>query len=250
MHTGNPLNKLAVALFGLLMFAAATPALAATFDEIIAMQDAGIAPETIIEVIEATGLDEPLDVDALIYLAENDVDTMILDFLIDALPTDAAWVDLEEDSYARYEDISDHPNWAGGGGFHRGGTGYNPLRNRDDSNRYWEGSDGYYNYYPNYGDDYRVRVYEPPVYILDDNPYRAYRVPRVYNYNTNRYRNPYTYTSPNYYVHPGNRNYRYYDNGWGGNLWGGRGHHGYRNRWESSINFWWHDDDLSLRFSF
>ena len=242
---------------GFLTLAAASPASAATYDEIIAMQDAGIAPEIIIEVIEATGLDEPLDVDALIYLAENDVDPMILDFLIDALPSDSAWVDLENNLYSYLKDISEHPNWAGGDGFHRGGTGYNPLRDRDDDYYYRDRSDYYYNYYQNYPGDYRIRIYEPPVYILNDNPYRAYRVPRHYNYRSNRWWNPYTHNyqdNPHwdrrYYPHGWPGGIYYYDDGWGIGYRGGWRHHGWRDRWDSSISFWWYDDDFGLRFSF
>jgi hypothetical protein len=272
MRTTNPIIRGLICLVfigGMLPVTLVSPSRAATLDEIVAMQDAGISAEVIIEVIQSTGLDDPLDIDALIYLAQNGVDDAVLDFLAQALPVEASWEEIEAGMTDSESDLSDHPNWAGGEGFHHGGTSYNPLRDRK-PDVYWEGSQygGYpYGYFP----DYRVRVYEPPVYILDDNPYRAYRVPRYYRYNRPYWSDngyviydsnnfvPYSFTSPTYVGYPWSYGYygdhhgwpgwhNYYDGGWGGfrgDLSWGR-HRG----WDSSFNIWWHDDDISLRFRF
>ncbi len=251
------LRQLVTLVCGLVMLLLASPLWAATLDEIISMHDAGVPPQLIIEVIEATGLDEPLDVDSLVYLAESGVDSAVLDFLIDAFPVESGWEEID-DARDSTSDSGNHPNWAGGQGFHhgRGGTGYNPLRDQNYDSGYWEGP-GYRNDY--YDSNYRVTIYEPPVYSRYNRPYyRAYRVPRVYRYYPDYSPGHYTYPSP-YWDGPRHHRYRadsYWYPGWG--YYQGRGgdfglgwrYDGRRHHWDSSLNVWWRSNDFNIRIGF
>lgn len=219
----------------------AMPIRAATIDEIVSMQEAGISPEIIIEVIDATGLDDPMDEDAWSVLLENDIDPLILEYLV------AEYLATSEDSDDWLsDDESGGDNRMGGEGFHHEPTGYSPLYQHEYYNNYYDGS--------RYGDCYGGRydynrgiiVYEPPVYIWHDYPSWSsgwhgpgfYRHDRVYrDYGGCGWGSPY-----HHYHH------RYYDDGWG---WGGRFRYDdRRDRWDNDFGVWFRDDDFSFRIRF
>jgi hypothetical protein len=251
-----------------LLLLLSSPLRACTVDEIIAMDEAGIPPEVVIEVIEATGLDDPVDIELITDLAELGVDSAVLEYLAGYLEQEAGDeedADTDDDD----EESNRHPNWGGGEGFHHGGTGYNPLRDnepassRRDNRRYQP-----YDY--RYNPDRSVLVYEPPVYVLYNRPYyRAYRAPRYYDrgryphdwpwYVDDRWFHPrYTYTYPRYGT-PWSGDYPFDDwwrdyrwrghEGWGGDLRGGWYYDG-RHHWDGGFNIWWSNDDFSLGLHF
>lgn len=266
---------LTAAIFVFILFAihGATKADAATLDEIFIMSGAGIPTDIIIEVVEATGLDDELDEDAILELVDADLDPLLLEYLLTYLPDYDEYDLMENPDLYDGNNLSNHPNWAGGSGFSHGGTGYNPLNDRSDPNVYWEGpaySDSYYrdqydNYY--YPRNMDVVIYEPPVYQLYSNPYRAYPIPRYYNYSQG-----YWYDGQ-YVIYDGdfhrNHNYcndpwyrdRYYDYywgddryrnpyGWRGSIGGSWSHENGRSSWNSWGNAWYRGDRVNLRIRF
>ena len=243
---------------------------AATIDEILIMRDAGIPTEVIIEIVEATGLDDNLDEDAIIELVDADLDPDLLQYLLTWIPGDENYTDYA--TGGTYGSIEDHPNWAGGSGFHHGGTSYNPLNDRSDPDRYWEGpsyTDGYYrdgynNYY--YPGNMGITIYQPPVYQLYSNPYIAYPLPRYYDY-TNYYHG--YWDNGRYVIYDGDYiqhydqwyrdRYRdYYDGyynrrhgyGWSGSF-GGSWHSGDGyDWWDTWGDARYHSERVNLRISF
>jgi hypothetical protein len=242
----------------------AVPVDAATFEEIVIMSDAGIPAEVIIEVIEATGLDDVLDDEGLSYLLDAELDPVLLEYVLSFHPDySTEYVVDNEDN--EIEDTSSHPNRAGGSGFHHSSTGYNPLNYRSDPNVYWEGpqySQPYYgNYYPDgyYPGNLGVTVYQPPVYIRNSYPYGGGYYPRYYNNNRgywnngryviydHNYSHRHRYYGDNWY-NPYND--YYWRNGWYGSF-GGSWHHGRgRSNWDSWGNAYYRNDGISLRISF
>jgi hypothetical protein len=241
----------------LLLIAVPTSARAATIDEIISMHDAGLPAEVIIQVIEATGLDEPLDIDTLNMLSEHGLDSEVLSYLTKYLPSEAEG--NSEESSAEPE-TSHHSNWAGGEGFHHDNSKYGPWDNSYRGNDYREG--------PRYGNDYypplgSISIYEPPVYFLNNRPYRhAYRAPHLYGYRPGWWSggqyiipdgffyNPYFYLPPS-----GMWPHGYYDGWMTGDDWGadwfGRWRHGHgRSDWDSSLGAWFRNDDFSISIHF
>ncbi|MFH1676073.1 MAG: hypothetical protein ABIC40_03525 [bacterium] len=232
---------------------------AATIDEIVQMHESGISSDTIIAVIEATGLDEPLAISDLEFLNEVGIDSDILTYLAQYLPKENT-----EREYDENDEQAEKSNRAGGEGFHAGrGTDY-------DYNRYY-GYDDYYSYRGN--SDRNVIIYEPPVYFLNNDPYyHAYRAPRVwrtdpyYSHNGgisiygDRYPYPVTVPMPWGYS---DRSWRY---GWrdydyrhsyrwrddytrygirGGILFDGHG-----DDYDSFLDAWWRRNGVRLRISF
>ncbi|MCX6645543.1 MAG: hypothetical protein NTY09_04175, partial [bacterium] len=256
---------------GFIAFIFLTPgANAATIDEILIMSDAGIPTDVIIEVVEATGLDDDLDEDAILKLVDADLDPTLLQYLLSFLP-DSENSNLVDDSNNPVDNsLSNNPNWAGGPGFSHGGTGYNPLNDRSDPNVYWEGpaySDTYYrdnynNYY--YPRNLGVVVYEPPVYQLYSHPYVAIPLQRYYNYSTGYWYNgqyviydgnrTHNYDNPWYYDQY--QNYYYGNNGcgypygWGGSFGGSWHNQNGRNWWDSWGDAEYHGERVNLRISF
>jgi hypothetical protein len=244
-----------------LILLAGTGARAATVSEIVEMHNLGVPPEVIIEVIQATGLDDELDEAAWAYLVDSEVDPMVLEYLAVEFLLDGSEYPAGEDDSSREVDVSQHPNRMGGEGFHHQPTGYNPLYDSGPREDYWS-QQGYT------GGCYTlpggIVVYEPPVYILDNRPYyRAWQVPRVYPhgywdngrymiYDTDRYR-------PYYSISPGRENRRWTGRGWHDDFWGwnrgwggfgGLYYDGRRHRWDGALDAWFHGDDFSFRISF
>ncbi len=239
-----------------LFIALASPAEAATIDEIIEMSDAGVPPEVIIEVIEATGVDEPLDDEAWQVILDADLDPAVLEYLIleygDIAGDESAEADESESGY--------RSNMMGGEGFHHEPTGYDPLYGRNQGSdcsrqsEYWGGI----RYY-----DSGIYVYEPPVYVYYDRPYGGYYyAPRLYSHDRHYYGNgwysnyhhgwcPSWYYIPDrdwwddYHWHDG---YHHRDRGWGSRGWFGWDGRG--NRWDNSLGLWYRDDDWGFRISF
>jgi len=238
-----------------LMSVSALPANAATPDEIVAMTQAGIPSDVIIDVIDATGFEGELDADTLTLLIDSGVDESVVNYLLSKLE-DGGDIEAEVSGQEAWgADITDHPNWVGGEGFH----GRSRERGRQDD--YWEGRSYYEDHY---GPGYGIVVYEPPVYILDNHPYyHAYRAPRYYRYNRGYWHDgmyviydnslhvPYTYTGPGsggYYWDGG---YGYGHDNWPYDGWFGHGYGGwYNNGWgrgfDSSFDAWYRDDDFGL----
>jgi hypothetical protein len=220
---------------------------AATIDEIITMNNSGVSGELIVEVLDATGIDDPIDLDTLEYLESIDIDPYVLGYLRAIYNNNVDEVEeyvLDGD----YDKSGTHWNYAGGDGFSHGGTTYNP--NSDNNYKYnydrsrRNDSWGIDDYLRNYNGNTSVYIYEPPVYYMYSNPYGAYRSPRYY------YNNGYcgtSYYSPYYYS--GGSRY-YYDNGYYGGF-GGRSHHYNRNyNYGSFGSFFFSDDDWGIRLSF
>ncbi len=246
------------------------PVQAATIAEIVAMSEAGVPPDVIIDVIDATGMEDPLDADSISWLLDSNVDNAVLEYvLVNYYIEDDIDIDdvmLESSSERDYTD-----NWAGGG-FH-GSTGYNPLNDQGGRTGYWDGPGGssvyHDDHYTNYGGIY---IYEPPVYVLDNDPYyRAWRVPRNYYYNRgywdgtgyitydNDYHEPYYYNNNRGYDPYWNdwyENGRMYDgrwryhDGWSGGFFGNWHNNGRRHRYNFGGDAWYHSDGLNLRISF
>ena len=256
-------------VFAALMLLIAGPTHAATIDEIMAMQDAGVPNDVIIDVIDSTGLDDPLDADTIVWLVENDLDPEILGYLLENYYVESD-EETGKDDYGYDPDDNDpYSNMRSGEGFH-GGAGYNPLRDNDRDEYYRDNNyrddnyrnDNYYrNYY--YYQDYGypvVYVYEPPVYLLYNHPYRAYRTPRYYNGNTGTWINGYY---PDYYhsYHRHNhdhywdnwyenRGWRGYSDGWFGDLYGDWYRNGRNHAWDLGGDLGWWGDDFRFRISF
>jgi hypothetical protein len=177
----------AIAVLWLVCVAAAPVVKAATFDEIVSMTESGLSPEVIIEVIEATGLDKPIDVDTWLSLEEQGVDKAVLEYLATLLPTDTS----DEASGGEYATGGEYDsNRIGGEGFHHNQYPNYPPQNSNNSD-YWDGPH-YRDYYPPLGS---IGVYVPPVYV-------------PYNYPNYPYYNAYPPANPYYY------NRGYWDNGW------------------------------------
>ena len=198
--------SLAVLLFLLIT---PLPASAASADEIIEMNNAGLSAQIIIEVIDATGFDDPLDSDTFIYLLEYDVDYEVIEYLLEFAEDDDK---LEVSAHERWgSEPEEHPNYAGGPGFNHERDEY-----RSSGTGYWNGYDDYYergqsaDYYYDNG----VTVYRPPVYVYSGrNNY--YNDP--YGYYSNNYGSGYSGTYRNYYSGY-NNSYNYpYDSTYGGN---------------------------------
>src|SRR3989304_2743768 len=68
-------------IFLMAIFLLSAPAEAATIDDIIAMHDAGVSGDIIVDVIEATSLDEEMDADAILFLESIGLDPIVLDYL-------------------------------------------------------------------------------------------------------------------------------------------------------------------------
>jgi hypothetical protein len=229
-----------------------SPARAATIDEILAMNDAGLSAEVIIDVIDATGLDEPIDVDTLILLQKKGVDEQVIEYLAGMLPDD------NQGGSENYEDQgAEESNRIGGEGFHSSNRN-DGANERNYGNDYWQPSDSYYGYYPPLGS---ISIYEPPVYFIDNEPYyHGWRAPRVYPHHRgywndggygiyNNWGYPYGYWQPDGYYPPyGGDYWGSYNHGWGWNggwYWDGRDF-----RKHSSLDAWYGDDDFSFRISF
>jgi len=260
---GNRLNgvRLMIVLVSVLILLPLQAAGAATLDEIVAMSDAGLPTEVIIEVIDVTGLDDTLDVDAITWLIESELNPDVLEFLLEYYYSgeDKEYFEDEEN------DPDEYSNRRSGEGFH-GSSGYNPLRDRDDGDYYQENNNyGYHysdnTYYPN------VYVYEPPVYMMNNGPYYgAYRAPRIYNYNQSyrgngnyawydgNYYAPHHYNEPywnNYYEdHYRYDNRRGYRDGWFGGLFGDWYYDGHRHNRDLNGGIGYRSDGVRLRISF
>jgi len=252
-------------LLGLLILPYA--AIAASADEVIAMTDAGIPPETIIDVIDATGADELLDTDTIISLMEYGVDNDVIEYLLELTDDDTK---VEVSGYERWGSESEYrPNYAGGPGFNHNGDNYDSY-----SDGYWDNdreTTRGAQYYRPYGSG--ITVYEPPVW--------------VYGRNNNYYIDPNRYYYNDYYngYYPGrgswnNGTYVIYNNGWNNNGWydpyyyghgrghgrhnyndywyngcgtGLNGHFGYdryRDGWFSDFDGWYHNDGFGIHISF
>lgn len=211
------------------------PAFAASADEVIEMTVVGLSAQIIIEVIDATGFDDPLDSDTFIYLLEYDVDYEVIEYLLEFAEDDEK---LEVSAHERWgSEPEEHPNYAGGPGFNHESADY-----RSSGTGYWHGYDDYNegersadSYYDN-----GVTVYRPPVYVYSghnnyyyNDPYRYYSNNHGSWYNgsyiihNNGCRNPYTST------YGGNR--YYYDDYWNDGDWDY--HPRYNDPWHSN----WYD---------
>jgi hypothetical protein len=256
---------------GLAAFFFFTPASnAATIDEILIMNDAGIPTDVIIEVVEATGLDGDLDEDAIVKLIDADLDPDLLQYILSFLPeSDYSNMTGETDNEAD-DNLSNNPNWAGGPGFSHDGSGYNTSNDGSDPNVYWDGpsySDSYYggnydNYY--YPHNLGVVVYQPPVYQLYSHPYIALPLRRYHHYSTgywyngqyviydgnriHNYDNPWYYDQYNDFYY-GNNGYGY-PYGWGGSFGSSWHHENGRNWWDSWGDAEYHSSRVNLRISF
>ncbi len=253
-------EQFCIAIALLMVLIPVSPAFAATSDEIISMHEAGVPSEIIIEVIEVTGFDDPLDTETIYYLVDYGVDQGIIDYLLSRIDDDSDF--FEEDSFRQAwgDDISNHPNWGGGDGFHHGTSGYNPLNERNRQGDYREGQRYRDNdYYRSNRDGGGIYIYAPPVYILDDGYwYGGYRTPRYYdNRNRNvRYSDPYYYDDYSRYYDRYWRDrdwcdYRYrYRDGWSGSYFWDGYYDGRRHYWGSSFDAYYRDDDFRIRISF
>jgi hypothetical protein len=165
---------------------------AATVDEIVAMHDAGIPSDTIIKVIDATGLDRALDIDTIIYLKNKGLDQDVLDYLAGFLASD-------ETTEPIYSEDSSQSNYMGGG-FHDRYEAYS-QNGYQDYNQYPSNSSGYY------GPPGSISIYEPPVYFVGRYPYYgAWQAPHLYGYDPNAinyYYGNYPFFFPPYYNHDG-----------------------------------------------
>jgi hypothetical protein len=225
----------------------ALPLRAATIDEIISMQEAGISPEIIIEVIDATGLEDPMDEDAWSALLEADIDPLILEYLVAEYLANS-----DDDEWSWEDDESGSDNRMGGEGFHHEPTGYSPIYTREYQGYY---GDSYYNdYYYGGRYDYNsgIVVYEPPVWVWHDYPtwYSGWNGPGFYRHDRhhNRGYGGHSYYGsgwgfPYYY-----NNRHYYDDGWGG--YGRFRYDGWRNRWDNDFGLWYRNDDFGFRIRF
>jgi hypothetical protein len=240
-----------------LLLALPAGAHAATVDEIISMQDSGLPAEVIIQVIDATGLDKPMDIDTLELLQKHGLDESVLSYLTKYLTEDAQASTSDEKAQDNSQgDDSSTGNLIGGEGFHHNGDYYGSQGSGD--NGYWDGPSYRNDYYPPPGE---ISIYQPPVYVPYGNGYRHYyQAPRLYDYNRGywqdghfviydpRFDIPYTYLPP-YGYWP----YGYYgDNGGfqGGNLyWGSRHGHGSHGRGHGFGAFY-HDDGFSISLHF
>jgi len=239
----RPIAVMAASIMAILLIA--MPLWAATIDEIISMQEAGISPEIIVEVIDATGLEEPMDEDAWSALLEAEIDPLILEYLI------AEYLANTDDDEWAWENDESSSNRMGGEGFHHEPTGYSPIYTREYENYYGGSYDNDYYYGGRYDHNRGIVVYEPPVYVWHNYP--------TYNYG---------WSGPGFYRH--DRHYRgygghsyygsgrgfpyyyhdhhYYDDGWGGY---GRFHYdSWRDRWDDDFGLWYRDDDFRFRISF
>jgi len=249
--TQHSAGAMRVLLFTLLIFmAAATNINAATYNEIISMNDAGVPPDIIIEVIEATGVESEFNYDAMEYLVRAGVHEDVINYLMTG---DYVYEDSENQESDSGFDVSDHPNWAGGEGFHHS-TGFTPR------------NDGNYRPEPYYRDDYfgrgpGITVYTPPVYMYNDHYNRMTYAPRYYRYDP-YYPTPYTYTSPRnyhdgyYYTIPGyGYGYRYHDgyryrDGWYGSFSGYWDYDNHNHHWDSRFSIGYSDEGTRFRISF
>jgi len=249
-----------LSVFLLLVFLVSSQTQAATMAEIIAMSDAGVPPDVIIDVIDATGMDDNPDADNIGWLLDSGIDDAVLEFILinyyieDDIDIDQAIRDSEIQNDAR-------DNWAGGS-YHEG-TGYIPMYQSSGNDRFsYDRNNGLGGIY----------IYEPPVYVLDNHPYyRAWQVPRTYGYADgysngpgyiiygNEYYNPYSYSDPwgyDPYWTDWDEDGRWYDNrwhhhdGWSGSLFGDWRYNGHRNRYDIGGSAWYHSDGLRLRISF
>ena len=233
---------LGILLAGLLLLVP-SPARAATIDEILAMNDAGLSPEVIIDVIDATGLEEPLDIDTLIMLQKKGVNEQVIEYLAGMLPDESQ--DQSGDSENR---DSEQSNRLGGEGFHHSNR-YENAQGQDSYYDYWEPSGDWNGYYPPLGS---ISIYEPPVYFIENKPYyHGWRAPRVYPRRHDYRGYPYGYWYPDGYVVPFDNDYWWswsHDRGrgWnGGWYWDGRDFRRY-----GSLDAWYSDNDFSFRISF
>lgn len=236
----------------LTIFCSARPILAATTDEIIAMSDAGLPPDIIIEVIKATGLPDPLDIDTIIRLKMHNIDNKILEYLASNFAQSES-ESSQPDESTKNSTEEKRANFLGGEGFHS--KKYAPLL-PDLTNSY--PMDPYRNldYYPNPGS---IAIYEPPVYFLVKRPYyRAYKAPRYYRLPPLYRSGPLIfvyddfllyYPLPKWFDNPCDT-YWWTDDEWMFN-WKGKWyrHHRYDD-WDSTFDAWYHDDDFSISLHF
>jgi hypothetical protein len=211
----------AILLFAWILIPIATHA--ATIDEIVAMSDAGLTPEVIIDVIDATGLEEPMDVDTWIGLQKQGVHEDVLSYLIQFLPEGS---ETGSDTSGSEGDPGDS-NRLGGEGFHHGGSDNYSNDYGNSGNDYWEGPSYRNDYYPPLGS---IGVWVPPVYVMGRHPYRAYPAPRYYDYNRGYWDNG------RYVIYDRNYNYPYYDMPYDYWQYGGYGHDQY---WYDNPDDWY-----------
>jgi len=232
------------------------PVEAVTVDEIVSMHKAGVAPKIIIEVIEATGLEEEITWETLENLEKAGLDEIILDYLAGYLPESQGEENLGEESSE-----GARSNLMGGEGFHHGQRYHNPpsSHNNEEYWKYWEGVP-FSDLIPQPWLPGTIYIFEPPVYFLYDDPYyRAWRAPRFYRYRRGywddgryviydwRRHLPYPY---GYYHYWWDECPWWYDGEWGGKL---RGRVVYRDgkwEWDGSFDTWFYDDGISLHFRF
>jgi hypothetical protein len=236
----------------LISFGAVPVAQAATFDEIVSMGNAGLSPEVIIEVIKATGLDKPIDVDTWISLQEQGVDESVLEYLATLLPAASE----KEDASGYPPEYERQSNWIGGEGFHHDQHPDYPPQTAGNSNEYWGGPHYRDNYYPPPGS---IGVYAPPVYIPNYYPfYYSYPAPNPYYYNRGYWENGWYVTyDHDFYIPYNTYQNPYWPNGyWDNNYWTGNpggwfrrwrhDHHG--DNWGGSISYESDDFGISLHF--
>jgi hypothetical protein len=241
-------------------FLAPETAVAATVNEITAMHDAGIPPEVMIEVLDATGIDEEVDEDTIVYLWDCGVDQDVIEFIIQNFLPDKSNPETEA-PLSGDENLEDRPNFAGGLGFNHDGNPY----------QYWDGpSYTNDNYWPQYITPYNgVTVYQPPVYIIPGYPYCTYQAPRYNRYHRgywdngryviyeNYYDTVYDPNAPSYNPYYGGRgywgnNYRCVDQGWEwrANFDGNFFYDGHDSWFDGSFDGYYRDDGVRIRFDF
>ena len=209
---------------GLLFLALPAAASAATVDEIISMHNAGLSSDIIIQVIDATGLDKPMDIDTLELLKKDGLDDSVLSYLTKYLPQD----DQVKGGSGNGPDTG-NDNLMGGPGFHQtpGGSGPNP-----DDNSVCPGGSG-----PNPNGDYSVcpggpgpgcldstpgsvSIFRSPVYVPYGTRHRYYyEAPPVYDYSQGYWQNGFwvinPYSSPfSYYPSDTFLPYFYFSTDW------------------------------------
>ncbi len=229
-----------IILMGVAQLALPLPSMAATFDEIIAMHDAGVPSEIIIDVIEATGIEEEIDTETLVLLLDYGVDNTVIDYIIDLIGDEDIEVEV-----SGYQNLSaGHPNRAGGEGFYHGGDTYNPL-NDYSSVRYRE--DYYYDNTPQRGTSSHlpggVIVYEPPVYVQrNGSRYNNwYNAPRYYPGSHGSWNNGSYYNG--YHGYDGcNSRHNYNDRYWNDGEWDNWNGYNYHNDRSWHDNRDWRDD--------
>ena len=235
----------------LLFLGTPAPVLAATMDEIISMHKAGLPAEVIIKVIDATGIEFTIDADALAKLKGQGLDDAVLNRLADFIPSE-----IKEETNGGSggdKDVTRHPNWFGGEGFHSPETDRSTRRYRDSGDYYGPENSRYQTPYGSPPGS--IWMSQPPVYVMGHGPsYPGCPFPRYYSYAPG-------YWNGNVYVFYGNSYFPYegynpcYSEWWRNQEYSSKWYldwrlSGRRHEWDSSLDLKYRDDKFRIRIHF